>query len=307
MARPREAARTRLYEPEVETTPCGGNALADAMPLRRHRRVMKQNAHAAGPLTDASVQDRIHLLWDQLAGFEAARGEVALMHLLGEVANLVGAQNAYWMGAVRLIDDARDPLHGWRPRLIRYLRPLPNDENFTQQRLKQIQRGRIDEATVAQARLAGTFRACRLRDLVSTTWFSSDAYQGYLGRGIHDSLSVAVPVSPTAESYYGFLRMRENEPFTETQRDVAYHAMRGLTWFHRQVLLAHGVLAAGTPLSPTERKVLGLLLTDRSEKLIAADLGVTASTLHTYVRGVLRKFGVRGRSGLISLWLGRSG
>ena len=56
-----------------------------------------------------------------------------------------------------------------------------------------------------------------------------------------------------------------------------------------------------------ERRLLALLLTDRSEKLIAADLGVTPSTVHTYVRGVLRKFGVSGRNGLISLWLGRQG
>lgn len=51
--------------------------------------------------------------------------------------------------------------------------------------------------------------------------------------------------------------------------------------------------------------MLALLLTDRSEKLIAADLGVSPSTLHTYVRDVLRKFGVSGRTGLLALWLGR--
>ena len=42
------------------------------------------------------------------------------------------------------------------------------------------------------------------------------------------------------------------------------------------------------------------------EKVIAAKLKVTPSTLHTYVRSVVRKFGVRGRNGLISLWLGQS-
>lgn len=50
--------------------------------------------------------------------------------------------------------------------------------------------------------------------------------------------------------------------------------------------------------------MLSFLLTDRSEKLIAAELGVSASTVRTYVRDVLRKFGVSGRSGLIALWLG---
>lgn len=259
------------------------------------------------PLADVALQERIHCLWDELSAYEAARSEAALMYLLDKVAEMVGAQNAYWMGAVRLTEDARDPLCGWRPRLIRYLRPLPNDETYTQQRMRSLQKGRtIDEATMAQARLAGTFRARRLCDLVSPEWFKGDTYQlGYRGRSVHDSLTVAVPVSATAEAYYGFLRMHEGSPFTEAQRDVAYQALRGLTWFHRQVLLAHGVGAAGSPLSPTERRVLALLLTDQSEKAIAASLELAPSTVHTYVKTILKKFGVSGRSGLTALWLGQ--
>jgi DNA-binding CsgD family transcriptional regulator len=253
----------------------------------------------------APVHERIHVIWDELAGYEAARSEAALMYLLDTVAKLIGAENAYWMGAVRLTEDEGDPLRGWRPRLIRYLQPLPNDVRFTQQRIKSINRGQLDEATVAQARLAGTFRARRLRDLVSEEWFKSDTYQGYLGRSVHDSLTVGVPVSPTAEAYYGFLRMREGEPFTEAHRDLAFYAMRGLMWFHRQVLLAHGIGAVGAPLSPKERRLLALLLTNKSEKLIAQDLGVTPATAHTYIRVVLRKLGVSGRAGLIALWLGQ--
>lgn len=227
------------------------------------------------------------------------------MHLLSVVAKLVDAENAYWMGAVRLSEDERDPLNGWRPRILRYLRPLPNDESFTQQRLRAVQRGQLDEATVAQARLAGSFRVSLLRDLVSPEWFKSDTYQGYLGRCVYDSLTVGVPVSRTAEGYYGFLRMRANDPFTEAQRDIAYCAMRGLTRFHRYVLLAHGVTAAAAPLSPMERRVLAQLLTDQPEKVIAATLGVTASSLHTYVKSVLKKLGVSGRQGLMAVWLGK--
>lgn len=251
------------------------------------------------------MQERIHLLWDELATFEAARSEDALMFLLGAVAQLVDAQNAYWSGAVRMTEDERDPLNGWRPVVVRYLRPLANDEKFTQQRLRAIRRGAVDELLVAQSRLGGTFRARRMQDLVSPEWFKSETYQGYLGRGVHDSLTVGVPVSPMAEGYYGFFRTRAGDPFTDTQRDIAFYAMRGLTWFHRQILLAHGLVGAGSPLSPKERHLLALLLTDKSEKLIAADLGVTPATAHTYIRGVLRKFGVKGRGGLISLWLGQ--
>ncbi|CAN5746870.1 hypothetical protein BH11GEM1_BH11GEM1_32770 [soil metagenome] len=220
-------------------------------------------------------------------------------------AGIVGAENAYWFGAVRMADAGSDPLFGWRPRGIRYLNPLPDDTTFTRDRIRSIDRGAIDESTVAQVRLAGTYRANRLCDLVSADWFSSATYQGYLGRGVHDSLSVGAPVNAMAEGYYGFLRMRAGDPFTEADRDVALYAMRGLTWFHRQVLLAHGLLIARSPLSPIERRVFALLLTEQSEKSIASSLGVSPSSLHTYVRDVVRKFGVSGRKGLIALWLGR--
>ena len=82
-------------------------------------------------------------------------------------------------------------------------------------------------------------------------------------------------------------------------------ALRGLASFHRQLILAHGISAAGSPLSPAERRVLAQLLTDQSEKLIAANLGLSSSTVHGYVKSVLKKLGVKGRSGLVSLWLGK--
>ena len=264
-----------------------------------------ERSPGAPRVLDDALRDRIHRLWDDLAAFEAAQSDAALMHLLDGVAAMVDAQNACWVGAVRLTDDDGDALLGWRPRLIRYCHPLPNDERFTQERIRAVARGEVDESMVAHARLAGTYRARRMRDLVSPEWFRGEAYRGYVGRGVYDALVIGAPVSTVAEGYYGFLRMRPDDPFTEADRDIALYAMRGLTWFHRRVLLAHGLLAAQSPLSPTDRRVLALLLTDRPEKAIAADLGVSPSTAHTYVRGVLRKFGVSGRSGLIALWLGR--
>lgn len=248
---------------------------------------------------------RIHRLWDEVASFAAGDSDAALHHLLGAVAEIVDAQNAYWVGAVRMTDDDADPLSGWRPRLIQYLHPLHNDEKFSQQRLRELGRGQVDQLSVAHAKLAGAYRARRMRDLVPADWFDGDTYKGYVARGVHDSLTVVAPVSASAEGYYGFLRMRPDDPFTEEQRDLAFYAMRGLTWFHRQIMLAHGLVVAKAPLSPTERRVLSLLLTDRSEKLIATEIGVAPSTLHGYVRDILRKFGVSGRNGLIAVWLGR--
>lgn len=56
-------------------------------------------------------------------------------------------------------------------------------------------------------------------------------------------------------------------------------------------------------LAPNERRVLELLLTEATEKQIAEKLGLAPSTVHSYVTGIFRKFNVRGRAGLMSLWL----
>jgi DNA-binding CsgD family transcriptional regulator len=254
----------------------------------------------------AEVRECIHRLWDALAAFEASDGDAALRHLLGTVAALVDAQNAYWLGVVRMSSDERDPLRGWRPRVIRYLHPLEVDETYARQKIRSMGRGDCDESTTAHARLAGAYRARRLRDLVSPGWFESETYtSGYVGRGIYDALVVGVPVNAFAEGYYGFHR-KTRDPFTVAQRDIALYAMRGLTWFHRHIMLSHGLMVAGTLLSPAERRVLALLLTDHSEKKIADQLGLPPATVHAYVTGVFRKFNVSGRAGLTALWLGKA-
>lgn len=258
------------------------------------------------PPADARVRERIHRLWDELAAFEAAESEAALLHLLGGVARLITAQNALWLGVLRMSDAARDPLRGWRPQAVRYLHPTEADQTYGRASLRRLQTGGLDASSKAHVRLAGQFRVLLQRELVPG-WVDSDSYRlGYAPRGIVDMLIVGAPVNAGAESYYMFHRKRPRPAFTNTERDIAAYAMRGLTWFHRQVLLSRGLLAASKPLSPAERRVLALLLSDLPEKQIAARLGLTPATTHTYVRAVFRKFGVRGRAGLTALWLGKA-
>lgn len=78
---------------------------------------------------------------------------------------------------------------------------------------------------------------------------------------------------------------------------------RDITALKQAQMLNHGLLHATAPLAPYEVKVLQLLLTDATEKQIAERLGLAVSTTHSYVTSIFRKFGVRGRAGLMSLWL----
>ena len=91
--------------------------------------------------------------------------------------------------------------------------------------------------------------------------------------------------------------------FTDEAIALFSDALRGIKWFHRNLMLNQGLLMASAPLSGAERRVLPLLLSDASEKDFAHQLGLASSTVHQYVVGIYRKFGVRSRAGLTRLWL----
>jgi len=72
-------------------------------------------------------------------------------------------------------------------------------------------------------------------------------------------------------------------------------------------MLSHGLMVAKAPLTPTEQKVLQLLLTGATEKSIARQIGLADSTTHQHVVAIFRKYGVKSRAALMSLWLNGSG
>ena len=117
----------------------------------------------------------------------------------------------------------------------------------------------------------------------------------YQSCGHRDAVYVAFPVNEDAESYFGLFRATGQPPFTAEERDTLAYALRGIKWFHRQLLLSHGLLVASTPLTPVERRVLQSLMTGLAEKEIAAAQGQSYHTTHEYVSAIFRKFGVNNR------------
>ncbi len=254
------------------------------------------------------LQERIHTLWDELADLNAAHLDALADHLMVGLCELVAAQNAAWIGGVRLGDAfPEDPVKGRRAPVVRYLYPTQPLDDAAKEQAKNLHRGVADETTVANVAGAGRFRANRLRDLVGPDWFESPFYHSYFrGAGRSDAIYVVFPVNEDAESYFGLFRALDRPPFTEAERDIVAYALRGIKWFHRQLMLSHGLLLAVTPLTPAERRVLHLLLTGLSEKLIAAELGRSFHTTHECVAAIFRKFGVNNRAALMSLWLGQT-
>jgi DNA-binding CsgD family transcriptional regulator len=252
--------------------------------------------------------EHIHALWDELADFDAAHSDEALTHLMNRLCALAGAWNIVWVGVVRLDTSfPGDPVKGWRPRLVHYLHPSPPLENHTRELTDKLEQGVVDITIIRNAEGAGAFRANRLCDLVGPEWFESPYYQAhYRGVGTADAIWVEFPVNEDTESHFGIFRAPDCHPFTEAERDVIAYALRGIKWFHRQLMLSHGLLVAATPLTPAERRVLHLLLTGLSEKLIAAELGRSYHTTHECVTAIYRKFGVNNRASLMALWLGQA-
>jgi DNA-binding CsgD family transcriptional regulator len=248
------------------------------------------------------LQERIYTLWDELTEIDATRFNAVTDRLMVSLCELVKAQNAVWIGSVRLSDDVLDdPVKGWRTPVIRFLYPTQLLEDMVRAQANDLQRGVADAATTAIVANAGRFRANRLRDLVSDDWSESDFYQRYY-RGVDDAIFVAFPINEDAESWFGVFRAQGQPRFTSEERDTLAYALRGVKWFHRRLMLSHGLLIAGQPLAPTERQVLQLLLSRVSEKDISRSLGMTVNSVHQYVVSVFRKYGVNSRAALLSLW-----
>lgn len=271
-------------------------------------------ARSASPDLEASrgelaegAREATHALWDELATRRTG-SEADLRFALGRLAEMVGAQDAYWIGAVRLpTRSRRDPLKGFRPRAVRYLSGCERRrENYEAQR-KRLDKGSVDPSIVEGVTGAGRFRAYSKRELMGEGWFESDYHRAFMAPfGIQDVALVVTPLGADVESYWGFQRIHDERPYFEPgEVALLEYAVRPLAWFQRLVTLQHGLLLAERPLTARESELVAELLTDKTEKEIAAELGLTASTVHTYAVRVYRKFGVRGRMGLMALWFGR--
>nr|WP_272209872.1 helix-turn-helix transcriptional regulator [Marinicella sp. W31]MDC2875704.1 helix-turn-helix transcriptional regulator [Marinicella sp. W31] len=251
--------------------------------------------------------ERIYALWDELAEFEASRMPDARMHLLLAVCKMIDARQADWIGAVRLVDNMHsDPLFGWRPRSISALYPDDETARIIQEAFALMDQGTPDITTVRNAELAGEFRVFMLHELAPPEWFEGDAYKIYY-HGIDrlDSIWVGIPINADAEIQIGFHRALSQSPFSERDRQVVRHALRGIRWFYRLQMLSEGIGVASEPLTPTEAHVLLGLLQGLSERRIAENYGQSPHTTHDHVKRIYRKYGVSSRSALMALWLGQ--
>jgi DNA-binding CsgD family transcriptional regulator len=253
----------------------------------------------------------VYELWDALAAYPVSDTHAACDHLMRTVSTWIDADKPGWIGTVRFVRGSlarSDQLYGWRQRSVQFLDPFTDREiQLTRDVLKS---PNMDWGMTSRAlaRRAGTFRVNRLRDgFVDLKKFrETEHYRNfYTEIGVEDRIWIGFPASEDAESFFIFDRRNRSKRFTAADAQLAGHALRGIMWFHRQLLLTHCLLVAQNPLTPTERKVLQLLLTARSEKQIAQAMTLSRSTTHDHITRIYRKYHVDGRAALMAAWLAK--
>lgn len=260
--------------------------------------------------TAATSANKIYALWDELADLPLEKTRRSIDLLFSHVSEWIGADNAFWVGTARVRDarsSKKDILYGWRLRAAeRWLPPTEECQDLVRKVLAHMGKdpGMSTRKIVSQA---GRFRSYRLRDgfIDFKAFRQTEQYKMYFEKGgITDRIWCVFPVNEDAESLFCFDRHHRRSRFTLEHERVVAQTLRGIKWFHRQLLLNHGLLVGQTPLSPTHRRLLAQLLSSRTEKEIAVSLGLTRATTHKYVTEIFRSFGVSNRAGLITLWMG---
>lgn len=247
--------------------------------------------------------DALTRLWQELAEAPAAEHEAALRHCFETLCRMIGAANASWVGIRR--DPAEDPYAGWRIRALDHFHNRERRLALGLQIAERIAQGEVDPHVVAVARHAGRPR-CHLRaELVSEgEWQQSwTIHEAFREERIIDRLDGGVPVGADCEVHFVLDRRAGEPPFAERERDLLRFFLLGAQSFLRETLLARGLIHAAAAFSPRERQVLALLLTDANEKEIARRLAIGHRTVHQHAEAIYAKLGVRGRVGLMALWL----
>lgn len=254
-------------------------------------------------------------LWDELSSFGVHDCDIGARLCMERICLWLGAQNAFWVGAVHVEQSPRlkekDVLYGWRIRMVLPLHPqhhdVLSDEQMVARSYPDAHPGAANIALVAGA---GVFRAYTLQSgkLVDVNAFQqTDHYDfNYRRRSVCDRIWVAFPVNADAETFFCFDRISNGQHFNEDDLDLAAFTLRGIKWFHHQLLLSYGIGLYLEPPTPAERRVIRGLLAGGSEKAIAAELNLSQGTVHQYATRVYRKFGVQGRSKFTALWLSGS-
>lgn len=254
-------------------------------------------------------QVRIQKIWDHLADFDATRTEEALRFLMTELKGLTNADDAVWIGVVRMAHGAaagNDHQLGWRGRVVVHLEWTDQKREVVAAAMKAQEVDGGVPSSIEMAKLAGKFRTLTLRELHDMeTFVQTEHYKTcFVPFDITDRMWCVFPVNEDCEVAFILDRCGDKPRFSERDKQIVADTLRPLKWFHRAAMLVHGVMLGNARLTPRELSLCQRLLGPQSEKEIAEFLGLSPATVRGYIQALYKKFGVQGRTGLMALWLG---
>lgn len=254
-----------------------------------------------------TTQKQVYHLWDELLTIPPSASEQALMRLLDVITGWIGADQARWVAMLRsppADPEPEDSLRAWRVCASRSLHPYTKAQIAL---LKSAHRQTLDEGDTTRAlqEAAGTYRTHRLHDgLIAFDSFRRTPYYRvhFKNFGVVDRLWSICPVGEDAEAYFFFDLIDTRRRFSQEDADIIATALRPLGWLQRQLFLGHGFLGANKPLTRTQRRIVHLLLTGKSEREIATEARQNLVTTHKHIETIYRVFGVGSRAALMALW-----
>lgn len=256
-----------------------------------------------------ACQTRMEKIWDHLAEIDATRTEEALRFLMAELKKLAGADDAVWIGVVRMVRGEaarRDHQLGWRGRVVVHLDWTERKREVVAAAMKAQEMDGGVPSSIEMAKRAGKFRTLVLRELHDMkTFVQTEHYKScFVPFGITDRMWCVFPVNEDCEVAFILDRFANRPRFSKRDKKIVSDTLRPLKWFHHSTMLVHGVMLGDARLTPRERSLCLRLLGTQSEKEIAEFLGLTLPTVRGYIQALYRKFGVQSRPGLMALWLG---
>jgi DNA-binding CsgD family transcriptional regulator len=134
-------------------------------------------------------------------------------------------------------------------------------------------------------------------------WFSSELFQNYYAKAdLGDWISSSYPLGDRYFSTIALLRHLDRPKFAPRDVCIVHVLTEEIDWLHRE---GTNIPASEhvNKLSPRQRQVLLRLLAGEGIKQIARRLSLSGHTVNDHMKEIYRRFGVSGRSELVSKFL----
>lgn len=266
---------------------------------------------------DAEKISDLRDLWLEISRFPVWDATGALEYFLGKMCSILAAEDASWLvmrKQAKLPREIRsdhyrvifDSMRGWSPMTAEYLNPEKSFKKVVERWLMHARKSGIDPVTRQLIIGMGKYtRACIRHDVTTDQeWEDHWISKKFLGfYNIGERLIGMSPVSSTCEILVIIDRPMGAAPFSAQDRDFLSMAIASVQDLQTRLCLERGAVGASSMLSKRETDTYRLLLTELSESEVAERLNLSTHTVHDYARQLYRKFGVKGRVGLMAMVL----